>query len=168
MSAKAPSPIINPSKKRNFTPNNDERGSKRHVVGLHHQRFRTISKKPSSAVAISQHGKLIKTSTAKIYPLSLIRIIWTVISIIINSLKSTPKGLVSVLEELEIEGDAETIQTTAWLRLARILGRVLEIWADLVSLKLQWKALLCNIFCVIFRMTQKVLHIKQHLKNSDR
>ena len=33
-----------------------------------------------------------------------------------------------------------TIQTTALLRSARVLGRVLETWGDLLSLRLQWKS----------------------------
>ena len=36
------------------------------------------------------------------------------------------KGLVQGLEELEIRGGVETTQTTALLKSARILGRVLE------------------------------------------
>ena len=35
-----------------------------------------------------------------------------------------------LLEDLEIRGQEETIQTTAFLRLARILRRVLETWGD--------------------------------------
>ena len=35
----------------------------------------------------------------------------------------------------------ETTQTTALLRSARILRRVLETWGDLLSLKLQWKTI---------------------------
>ena len=41
------------------------------------------------------------------------------------------------LEDLEIRGRMETIQTTALLRSARILRRVLETGEDLLSLKLQ-------------------------------
>ena len=32
-----------------------------------------------------------------------------------------PKGLIKELEELEIRGQVEKVQTTAWLRSARIL-----------------------------------------------
>ena len=39
----------------------------------------------------------------------------------------------------EIEGRTYTIQTTDWLRLVRILRRVLETWGGLLSLRLQWK-----------------------------
>ena len=49
------------------------------------------------------------------------------------------KGLVKRLEDLEIRGQVETIQTTALLRSSRILRRVLETWRDLLSLKLLWK-----------------------------
>ena len=50
------------------------------------------------------------------------------------------KGLESGLEDLEIEGRIETIQTTALLRSARILRGVLETWWDLLSVTLQWKS----------------------------
>ena len=43
------------------------------------------------------------------------------------------------LEDLEVGRRVETIQTTALLRTARILRRVLETWGDLLILKLQWK-----------------------------
>ena len=49
------------------------------------------------------------------------------------------EGLVKGLEDLEIIGRVKTIQTTALLRSARILRRVLETWGDLLSFKLQWK-----------------------------
>ena len=41
------------------------------------------------------------------------------------------------LEDLEVGGRVETIQTTALLKTARILRRVLETEGDLLSLKLQ-------------------------------
>ena len=62
----------------------------------------------------------------------------TVIPIIIGALETIPKGLVKEQEELEIRGRAQTIQTTALLRSARILRIVLETWGDLLSLRLQW------------------------------
>ena len=40
----------------------------------------------------------------------------TVIPIVIGALKTTPKGLVNKLEDLEIKGQVETIQTKALLR----------------------------------------------------
>ena len=50
----------------------------------------------------------------------------TIIPIVIGALGTVTKGLVKGLEDLEITGRLETIQTTALLRLARILRRVLE------------------------------------------
>ena len=50
----------------------------------------------------------------------------TVIPIIIGALGTVPKRLERGLEELEIGGRIDTIQTTAMLRSARILRRVLE------------------------------------------
>ena len=50
----------------------------------------------------------------------------TVIPIVIGALGIVTKGLVQGLEDLEITGRVEIIQTTALLRSARILRRVLE------------------------------------------
>ena len=60
----------------------------------------------------------------------------TIISIVIGA-----KGLLKGLEDLEAGGRVETIQTTALLRTAKILRRVLEIWWELLSLKLQGKTI---------------------------
>ena len=60
----------------------------------------------------------------------------TVISIVICALGTVTKGLVQELEDLEIRGRVETIQTTALLRSARIQRRVLETWGDLLSFRL--------------------------------
>ena len=49
-----------------------------------------------------------------------------VIPIVIGALVMIPKGLVRELEESEIRTQVETIQTTALLRSARLLKRVLE------------------------------------------
>ena len=49
------------------------------------------------------------------------------------------KSLLKGLEDLEVGGRVEAIQTTALLRTARILRRVFETRGDLLSLKLQWK-----------------------------
>ena len=62
-----------------------------------------------------------------------------VIPIVIGALGTIPKGLVNGLEDFEIKGHKETTQTTALLRLVRILRRVLETWGDLLTLKIQWK-----------------------------
>ena len=51
------------------------------------------------------------------------------------------KALLKGLEDLEVGGRVETIQTTALLRTTRILRRFLEIWGDLLSLRLQWKTI---------------------------
>ena len=45
------------------------------------------------------------------------------------------------MADLEVVGRVETIQITALLRTTRILRRVLEIWGDLLSLRLQRKTL---------------------------
>ena len=50
----------------------------------------------------------------------------TSIPIIIGTLGTVTKGLLQGLEDLEIRGRVETIQTTALLRSVRILRRVLE------------------------------------------
>ena len=50
----------------------------------------------------------------------------TVIPIVIGVLGTVTKGLIKSLKDLEISGRVETIQTTALLRSARILRRVLE------------------------------------------
>ena len=50
----------------------------------------------------------------------------TAILIVIGTFGTVTKGLVQGLEDLEITGQIETVQTTAWLRSTRILRRVLE------------------------------------------
>ena len=59
----------------------------------------------------------------------------TFVPIVIGALGTITKGLLKSLEDLEVGGRVETIQTTALLRTARILRRVLETWGDLLSLK---------------------------------
>ena len=49
-----------------------------------------------------------------------------IIPIVIGAFGTVTKGLLKGLEDLEVEGQVETIQTTALLRTARILRRVLE------------------------------------------
>ena len=63
----------------------------------------------------------------------------TIVPIVIGALGTITKGLLKGLKDLEVGGRIETLQTTALLRMARILRRVLETWGDLLSLKLQWK-----------------------------
>ena len=50
----------------------------------------------------------------------------TIVPIVIGALGTITKGLLKCLEELEIGGRVETIETTALLRMARILKRDLE------------------------------------------
>ena len=49
-----------------------------------------------------------------------------IIPIVIDAFGTVTKGLLKGLEDLELSGRAETIQTTTLLRSARILRRVLE------------------------------------------
>ena len=51
----------------------------------------------------------------------------TIIPIVIGAFGTVTKGLLKGLEDLEVGGRVETIQTTAFLRTARILRKVLEI-----------------------------------------
>ena len=50
----------------------------------------------------------------------------TIIPIMIGAFGAVTKGLLKGLEDLEVAGRVEAIQTTALLRTARILRRVLE------------------------------------------
>ena len=50
----------------------------------------------------------------------------TIILIVIGAFGTVTKGLLKGLEDLKVGGRVETIQTTALLRTARILRRVLE------------------------------------------
>ena len=61
----------------------------------------------------------------------------TVIPIVIGELGTVTKVLVQRLEDLEIRGQVEIIQSIALFRSARILRRALENCGDLLSLKLQ-------------------------------
>ena len=63
----------------------------------------------------------------------------TIVPIVIGALGTISKGLLKGLEDLEVGGRVETIQTIELLRTARMLRRVLDTWGDLLSLKLQWK-----------------------------
>ena len=64
-----------------------------------------------------------------------------IIAIVIGASGTVTKGLLKGLEDLEVGGRVETIQTTALLTTARILRRVLETWGDLLSMKLQLKTI---------------------------
>ena len=65
----------------------------------------------------------------------------TIIPIVIGIFGTVTKGLLKGLEDVEVGGRVETIQTTALLKTARILRRVLDTWGDLLSLNLQWKTI---------------------------
>ena len=55
----------------------------------------------------------------------------TIIPIVIGAFGTVSKGLLKGLEDLEVSDRVETIQTTALLKTARILRRVLETYGDL-------------------------------------
>ena len=61
--------------------------------------------------------------------------------IVIGAFGTVTKELLKGLEDLEVGGRVETIQTTALLKTARILRRVLETWGVLLSLNLLWKTI---------------------------
>ena len=65
----------------------------------------------------------------------------TIIPIVIGAFGTITKELLKGLEDLEVGGRVETIQTTALLKTGRILRRVLETWRDLLSLNFQWKTI---------------------------
>ena len=65
----------------------------------------------------------------------------TIIPILIGAFGTVTEGLLKVLADLEVGGRVETIQTTALLRTARILRRVLKTWGDLFSLRPQWNTI---------------------------
>ena len=50
----------------------------------------------------------------------------TIIPIVIGAFGTVTKGSLKELEDLEVGGRVETVQTTALLRTARILRRVLK------------------------------------------
>ena len=58
----------------------------------------------------------------------------TVIPIVISALGPLTKWMVQELEDFEIRGRVEIIPTTALLKSARTLRRVLETWGDMLSL----------------------------------
>ena len=65
----------------------------------------------------------------------------TIIPIVIGAFETITKGLLKRLEDLEVGGRVETIQTTTLLRTARILRSVLKTLRDLLALKHQWKTI---------------------------
>ena len=65
----------------------------------------------------------------------------TIEPIVIGALGTITTEFLKGLDDFEIGGREETIQTTALLRTARILRRVLATWGDLLSIKLQYKTI---------------------------
>ena len=61
----------------------------------------------------------------------------TVIPIVVGALETISKIMGKNLDELGIRQRIKTIQTTALLKSARILRRVLETEGDLLTLRLQ-------------------------------
>ena len=60
---------------------------------------------------------------------------------VVGAFEAFPEDLEKSLEELEIRGRIKTIQTTALLRLVRILWRVLDTRGDFLSLGPQRKTI---------------------------
>ena len=60
---------------------------------------------------------------------------------VIGTFGIVTKWFLQGLEDFEIRGRVEIIQITALLKSARIVRRFLEIWGDLLSLKLQWETI---------------------------
>ena len=54
----------------------------------------------------------------------------TIIPIVIGAFSTVTKGILKGLEDLEVSGRVENIQTTGLLKTVRILRRVLDIWGD--------------------------------------
>ena len=54
----------------------------------------------------------------------------TIKPIVIGAFGTATKGLLKGVKDLDVDGWVETIQTTALLKTARILRRVLETWGD--------------------------------------
>ena len=65
----------------------------------------------------------------------------TITPVVISTFGTVIKGLLKGLEDLEVGGRVESIQTTVLLKTARILRIVLETRADLLSLNLQWNTI---------------------------
>ena len=65
----------------------------------------------------------------------------SIVPIVIGAFGIVTEGLLKGLEDLEVSGRGETIHTTALLKTARIVRRILETRGDLLSLKLKWKTI---------------------------
>ena len=124
----------------NFEIQTDHRISARRPVLVKDKRFCRIV---DFAVLADDREKLKESEKRNMY-LNLARErkkLWnmkkTVIQIAIGALSKVTKGMVLALEDLEIRGQEETIQSTVLLRSVRIMGRVLETCRDLLSLRLR-------------------------------
>ena len=109
-----------------------------HVTNNNNNNKKKIYKIVDFAV-LADHRIILKESEKKDKYLDLARELkklWnmkvTIVPIVIGALDTITKGLLKGLEDLEVGGRVETIQTTALLRTARILRRVLETWGDLL------------------------------------
>ena len=60
----------------------------------------------------------------------------TIIPTVIGAFGTVTKRLLKGMEDLKVGGRVGIIQTTALLRTARILRRIMETWGDLLSLRL--------------------------------
>ena len=76
----------------------------------------------------------------------------TIIPIVSGAFGTVTKGLLKGLEDLEVCGRVETIQTTALLRMARIQWRVLETWVDLLLLKHFGVAIHASCFQLVLKL----------------
>ena len=65
----------------------------------------------------------------------------TIVPTVIGAFGTVTNGLLKSLEDLEVGRRVETIQTTALLKMAWMLRRVLVTWGDLLSLKLHGKTI---------------------------
>ena len=65
----------------------------------------------------------------------------SIVPIVIGTFGTVTEGLLKGLADFEVGGWVEIIETTALLKTARILRRVLETWGNFLSLKLQWKTI---------------------------
>ena len=78
--------------------------------------------------------------------------VWTILKVLIRS-----------LDELDIEGRAETIKSMTLLRSVRILRRVLETWGDLLPLRLQLNTISWCWYENNIQVKSKIKMIKQNL-----
>ena len=126
ISARRPDLIIINKKKKKKKEN--LQNSRLYVPADHRIKLKNVKRRISASTLLENWKKLWNTKV-------------TIIPIVIGAFRTVTKGLLKGLEDLEVGGRVETIQTTALLRTARILRRVLETWGNLLSLKFQWKTI---------------------------